>query len=356
RSISTLTMLMEPTDNCETNKDRSSGSMPLRLDSIPQENLFHILSFLSLSDRWKIRGCCKFMKESIERSDHYADDIALWFYKPNSNAKSVLEFEIYDHGTPLKILLDYDDQEALQNLQITLKRSFRRVKFGSLHIVCHAPVINDEVFTELTVFMDCQSLDIRFDFYYQPGVISSAIRSGFHIHRLTLRHCPLDRQQIVELPPISEISVQELESDGFDDNQILAIVRKEPRILNLSGKISDASTLHRVIKMVRSSQIIEKVNLRVCSSYFHRLLASMNLREETDCLVDTICPRSPVVWAQINTAHHFFEYYLYDENWYLHISANRAYNKHTISVVNGKLPEKDERRPGPVFHLSLRST
>ncbi|GMT33773.1 hypothetical protein PFISCL1PPCAC_25070, partial [Pristionchus fissidentatus] len=327
----------------------SQEYIPLRLDSIPQENLFHILSFLSLSDRWKIRGCSKLMKESIEKSDHYADDIALWIYKPNSEVKSVLHFKVYDHGNPLKIKLNYDDEESLQNAQITLKRSFRRVKCISLIIHCRGRVINDEVITKLTELLDCQSIDIQFDFQYQQSVINFATRSGFRIDRILLRQCIIDGQQIIELPPISEIYVQDNLSDGFDDNQILAIVRKEPRILNLPGKISDASTLQRVTEMVRSSQIIEKVDLDVSSFYFHRLLSSMNLLEEIDCLVDITNAQTPVTWAQINTAHPFFEYYLYDENWYLFISAKRAINKHTISIVNGKLPEN--RLPRPAFHL-----
>ncbi|GMT33805.1 hypothetical protein PFISCL1PPCAC_25102, partial [Pristionchus fissidentatus] len=102
------------------------GQSTLLLESLPPENLFQILSKLSLNDRNAVRQCSKSMKEAVGKSDLVVPYLHLVFDK---NAVVRLEMPHLP-----RMAMQYNDLDAIHAFVLKQSKHWRRVCIGQFTI------------------------------------------------------------------------------------------------------------------------------------------------------------------------------------------------------------------------------
>ncbi|GMT20317.1 hypothetical protein PFISCL1PPCAC_11614, partial [Pristionchus fissidentatus] len=146
-----------------------------------KENVHRILSWLSLSDRKRVRQCSKLMKDAIEASDLVVNIFDIRFDLPGfREGPKVPDLRIALHGLGWKgeLSINYANEDEIKKLMITLKMNFRRVKCDMLKIGGSRREIDFELFEKILEFVDFNSLDLRFFRLPHANVLEFALSSG----------------------------------------------------------------------------------------------------------------------------------------------------------------------------------
>ncbi|GMT33770.1 hypothetical protein PFISCL1PPCAC_25067, partial [Pristionchus fissidentatus] len=252
----------------------------LSLESLPKESIYQILSHLKMKYRMRVRKCSTTMKEAIENSDLYADQVTISF-EWNQRVHWTLFESVHKQ---YKLHAHHNDMHSLQNLLDNLSKSFRRVRMDKLKIYCngmtlgHQHRIEQSTVDSLTAQFDFAGIHLKFDGIFQQTVMSFAIRSGRPIQYLALWNCDVDPPLVIGLPRTAILHVTQ-NGDGFSDAHALEIARREHTELQLDRcNFIEPSTLRHLIKIFNSSHLMEILELFVPSWYFDRFLASFGLR------------------------------------------------------------------------------
>ncbi|GMT37046.1 hypothetical protein PFISCL1PPCAC_28343, partial [Pristionchus fissidentatus] len=158
---------------------------PLTLETLPKENVYQILSALSLSDRKRVRQCSKSMKDAIEASDLVVDIFAIefdfpsmaWIEEDDEEGYLCIEFDGLG-GKDELFIEDYTNEDEIEKLMDTLKMYFRRVKCNIVRIGGNKPKIDLELVEKILEFVDFCSLDLTFSHLHQKKVFEFALSSG----------------------------------------------------------------------------------------------------------------------------------------------------------------------------------
>ncbi|GMT33771.1 hypothetical protein PFISCL1PPCAC_25068, partial [Pristionchus fissidentatus] len=134
----------------------------LTLETLPRENLYRILSFLTIRDRMIIRECSKSMKSSIEESDIIASNVILDF---DAHYRLDVIVNCDEDSSQLRAL--YNKTDSIESLVDSLKRSFRRVKFTTLRISSKIHPIDEEMLAKITDSFAFDLLDLQFISFLQ---------------------------------------------------------------------------------------------------------------------------------------------------------------------------------------------
>ncbi|GMT31874.1 hypothetical protein PFISCL1PPCAC_23171, partial [Pristionchus fissidentatus] len=256
------------------NCDGQNAMLPyITLESLPKENLYQILSTLPMRNRRILRECNKSMKEAVEQSDLIASCVDLEFFRD-------------------------------QHLTMTFHGS-------------------DDVFKLRACVMDW------------------AIRSSVPINSLTLDIPYRDPQVfisfIAHLPRVTRLIVT---TDYNFTESLLAIARMGHANVLLSSCDYDdriqIGTIRDLIEIVHSSEQTLEFAIKMHPHSFRSILASINLREEGNRLLDVTNADAPVVWGYNNGDNPF--YYLDYGSGYLKVFFDRHAFMHTVTIVNGEKP------------------
>ncbi|GMT17719.1 hypothetical protein PFISCL1PPCAC_9016, partial [Pristionchus fissidentatus] len=268
------------------------------LEMLPKENLFKIISFLTLRDRKTLHECSETLKEAVQQSDLYVKYVYLNFEKFQSHDLQIA-VGVSPDDIPESINVDRNDSESIRRWLSNLRKRlfFRRLIADRLQIACGSELVEASILEHIAAQFDYRSFQFQFYSRNQQGVLNFALRSKKRIDTFCAYYFSPDPHEIIELPRMSDLQVDHM-TPGFSDEQVLAIARKEHITASIRGDLSHATTLLRLIQMVRSSNLILEMQIIVPSTVFHRFLSSIGLREEGNVLMDVSEPNSPVFWLE----------------------------------------------------------
>ncbi|GMT33793.1 hypothetical protein PFISCL1PPCAC_25090, partial [Pristionchus fissidentatus] len=304
------------------------------LMSLPKTNLHQILSHLCLKERMRTRECNTTMREAITESDLTVSHVHLLFDRPYSGD---LDLIVNGLGNPVKLQANCNDLISLEAFLRTLSQSFYRLRFPLLIIECGDVTVKESLLEKVTAQFDFELVELHFNRRFQQSVIDFALRFNKRIDSLRTWNCTAASLATASLPQLPQLFVLGRQSyEGFTDEQILGIAKQEHKQLSLHGNLLNPKTIRRLMKIVYTSKIIEHLKVRMCSDYFNLFLALTNIREEDNKLVDVNDPNSPFEWGDISQS---WEYYLDYRIGYLIVYVRQNSNEHTMTIVNGKMPE-----------------
>ncbi|GMT26671.1 hypothetical protein PFISCL1PPCAC_17968, partial [Pristionchus fissidentatus] len=319
--------------------DLDVAARSMTLESLPKENLYQILSKLGLRDRKPVRQCSKRMKDAIEQSDLSVGRIELIFNKTNRNFFDV-KLDLFDGDDNLST-------EKIKKWLSELGQSpfFRRLKADELSITCHKENVSEKVAQNVTALIDFESISVRFMGRMQPGVLNFARLSGKKFESLALYYFSLDSKNILALPSMRSLSLYATTTTkGFSDDELLEIVGVKHKRLLLSANLSELTTLHHLIEEIRSSVVPREITINVDEDYWVRFLASIDLREEGNRLVDFSDPTSHDPCLEFDS---WFRYFLDTDTIYL--GSHGSSGKRNVLISN----MRKEMTGRPLCSLSL---
>ncbi|GMT33691.1 hypothetical protein PFISCL1PPCAC_24988, partial [Pristionchus fissidentatus] len=200
----------------------------------------------------------------------------------------------------------------------------------------------------LTVLIKFKSLDLHFSPILQQSVMNFARRSGKPINRFRTEYFTPNPSMLAKLPRMRLLCIRYCE--GFSDQDAIDIARKEHEEIIIPASLLDPATLRRLIKIAQASEHIEKLSVDVSTAYVDRFLASIELREEGNKLIDTSNANSPIIWFEFNIFN--IDYYLDCGSCYVNIHAtnNEHANSHrTVTIFNQQL--SFDQLPSHSFNL-----
>ncbi|GMT25652.1 hypothetical protein PFISCL1PPCAC_16949 [Pristionchus fissidentatus] len=236
--------------------------------------------------------------------------------------------------------LDSASQSVANFLQL-LKRSFRRLQCETLSIYCDDLTVDTGMFGKLTSQFEFQSFTISFEKRFQHNIIDFARRSKRRIDCIAITYCSFEFHHIMDLPPVERLCL--LGESGLDDDQVLEIAKLRHRTIKLYTLLSNPATLLRIIKSVRSSEFIERLEFFLSQDHFHFFLNSVNFRQqlgEEESL-------ELIEWAQFESEPSEEMHYFYDDTAFLEVA--RGFTTYEVAIVNGQIPENYR----PVHRLNL---
>ncbi|GMT33694.1 hypothetical protein PFISCL1PPCAC_24991, partial [Pristionchus fissidentatus] len=188
---------------------------------------------------------------------------------------------------------------------------------------------------ELGVQIKYKSLGLNFIEVLQPSVLNFAQRSQKPIKQVQTAFFTPNLSILMELPRMSLLTLRYCE--GFSDQDVIDIARKEHKYMSIPCNLSDPTILCRLIKIVQASKHIVQLNVDVSTSYFHRFLASIQLREVRNKLVDISTSNSPIDLFKFNRYH--INYYLDCGSCYVNIHAFERGESwyRNVTIINEKL-------------------
>ncbi|GMT26765.1 hypothetical protein PFISCL1PPCAC_18062, partial [Pristionchus fissidentatus] len=298
----------------------------LTLESLPKENLYQILSKLGLKDRKPVRQCNKRMKDAIEQSDLSVCSIELMF---NKTSRNFLEVKVH--------LFDGDDNLSTERIKKWLSELgqspfFRRLKADELSIACVTENVGEKEAQKVTALIDFESISLRFMSRMQPGVLNYARLSGKTIESLELFYVYPDSRTILALPIVRSLSLHVINFfKGFSDDELLDIIGVKHERLLLPANLSQLTTMRYIIKEVRSCVAPRAITLNVNENYWLRFLASIDLREERNRLVDVSDPTSHDPCLEFDR---YFRYFIDTDTIYLRSNEIVWNHKRNVLISN----------------------
>ncbi|GMT25588.1 hypothetical protein PFISCL1PPCAC_16885, partial [Pristionchus fissidentatus] len=249
---------------------------------------------------------------------------------------------VYLHHDSANKLCHLDStSQSLANFLQLLKRCFRRLQCETLSIYCDDLTVDTEMFEKLTSQFEFQSLTISFKKRFQHNIIDFARRSKCRIDCIAITYCSFEFHHIVDLPPVERLCL--LGEGGLEDEQVMEIAKLRHRTIKLYIELSNPATLLRIIKSVRSSEFIERLEFFLSHDHFHFFLNSVDFRRqlgEEEAL-------ELMEWAQLGSEPSEEMHYFYDGTGFLEVA--RGFATYEIAIVNGQFPENYR----PVHRLNL---
>ncbi|GMT22301.1 hypothetical protein PFISCL1PPCAC_13598, partial [Pristionchus fissidentatus] len=322
----------------------------LTLESLPKENVYRILSTLSTKDRNTVRQCSKVMKEAVEESDLFVNLVTLEFdldiktwddleQDPPDNPPK-LSIKLESDGWTSWHSINYTEEDEVQNYIDTMKTQFRSLRCNMLSIGTGEYNIDRTEVEEFIERIDFCSLEIRFFDCNQQSIFDFALSSGRPIEYFTGFDASIKLDMIVDLPQMKRLFVKQKEK--FSDKDVLSIVEQDHYRLELSTDISDPTTIHRLIEMVRSSECMERVQVDLTLPYLNNFLSSFNLWELRDSLVDTK-GHTEVIDLDYKTQRYFINFGM----WYMEVERFDFSTHYTdirsVAIYDGTFPT--DRKP-----------
>ncbi|GMT33847.1 hypothetical protein PFISCL1PPCAC_25144, partial [Pristionchus fissidentatus] len=253
----------------------------LTLESLPNENLFRILSHINPIDRVRVRKCSQRMKSAIEQCDLITNEIAIHFH---SDGDLVIFFGEYNGC--LRMKADYTESHSLKELTQRQSGLFRRARTDELAINFHDHIVDDEILEQAIRPINFISLKIHCHKMMQQCAINMIRRCEGKQLSMNLCCFRPDLQMIIDLPPMDNLVIQSAEipiEERFEEHQILQIISKNHAnlVLPLKCYVPKSATILRILQAAQSNEKVNSFSLHVAYINFTReFMQSMNLEEE----------------------------------------------------------------------------
>ncbi|GMT33845.1 hypothetical protein PFISCL1PPCAC_25142, partial [Pristionchus fissidentatus] len=259
----------------------------LALESLPNDNIYRILSHIDPIDRVRVQKCSQRMKSAIEQSD--LNETAIHF-----NSK----YEI--------------DEKVLEQV------------IGLHHF---------------------QSLNVHLYKHMQPSVLNLVQRFKGENRSFHLFYFTPDLETIIELPRMKTLEIDSYFmaiSDYFSADQILQIIGKDHEDIVLPMKLFRPDDLFRIIRAVQANGRVRALTLHVPSVNFYRnFLRLMDIQEGIHNLLNISDANSPIDLGRMVSdpgRTDFMSYYLSYGPGYLRINSTNS-NIHRVCIVKETLPQ-----------------
>ncbi|GMT33688.1 hypothetical protein PFISCL1PPCAC_24985, partial [Pristionchus fissidentatus] len=165
--------------------------------------------------------------------------------------------------------------------------------------------LDEQILTVFISLLEYRSLHLQFDCCFQQSMLDFSRKSNIpisHYRGCDFSYDPPARYfsnfNAASLPRMLELNMARC--NGLSDQDSLNVVRKEHYDMSFRGYFGDISTLRRIIEIVRTSELINRVIVGVSVEHFRNFLFSIGLIERENKFMDVKNPNETVEFLELN--------------------------------------------------------